>query len=321
MTRTRPPLSSKSDLPGAPAGVMLPRKHCPPGGRRPRTGVRPVASGAHGRARQGDTPRRRNDEQGVSEMDETTELQRLLTVHEVAEVPGTADGFVRQLVAARRIRFRWVGKHLRFPASAVPEYPAAVTVEPLPSRGRECVMGKRVRGSIRRLPSGRWQVRYTGLDGLRRTLEQTHRTAECRGGVRDRRGGHGDGSVGGPVAGRGDLRDVRRSVGRGASDDHRSDPRACTDAAAAASGAVPGRRPGLRHFSPALVRRWRQGRQDAGVGASTIAKAYWLLRSIMATAVDDEVILRNPCRIRGAGTRWPRSGRSSPRPRSRAWPR
>ena len=37
-------------------------------------------------------------------------------------------------------------------------------------------MGKRVRGSIRRLPSGRWQVRYTGLDGLRRTLEQTHRT-------------------------------------------------------------------------------------------------------------------------------------------------
>ena len=37
-------------------------------------------------------------------------------------------------------------------------------------------MGKRVRGSIRRLPSGRWQVRYTGLDGIRRTLEQTHRT-------------------------------------------------------------------------------------------------------------------------------------------------
>lgn len=44
------------------------------------------------------------------------------------------------------------------------------------------------------------------------------------------------------------------------------------------------------------------GRQDAGVGASTIAKAYRLLRSIMATAGDDEVILRNLCRIRGAGT-------------------
>ncbi|WP_235504392.1 MULTISPECIES: excisionase family DNA-binding protein [Intrasporangiaceae] len=69
-------------------------------------------------------------------MEETTEMQRLLTVHEVAEVLGTADGFVRQLVAARRIRFLRVGKHLRFPVSAVPEYLAAVTVEPLPSRGR-----------------------------------------------------------------------------------------------------------------------------------------------------------------------------------------
>ena len=58
----------------------------------------------------------------------------------------------------------------------------------------------------------------------------------------------------------------------------------------------------LRHLSPATVRRWRQGRQDARVGESTIAKAYRLLRSIMATAVDDEVILRNPCRIKGAGT-------------------
>lgn len=44
------------------------------------------------------------------------------------------------------------------------------------------------------------------------------------------------------------------------------------------------------------------GASGRGVGASTNAKAYRLLRSIMATAVDDEVILRNPCRIRGAGS-------------------
>ncbi len=30
-------------------------------------------------------------------------------------------------------------------------------------------------------------------------------------------------------------------------------------------------------------------------------KAYRLLRSVLATAVDDEVIVKNPCRIRGAG--------------------
>jgi len=38
------------------------------------------------------------------------------------------------------------------------------------------------------------------------------------------------------------------------------------------------------------------------IGPSTIAKAYRLLRSILATAVDDEMIVRNPCRIKLAGT-------------------
>ena len=33
-----------------------------------------------------------------------------------------------------------------------------------------------------------------------------------------------------------------------------------------------------------------------------MAKAYRLLRAVMNTAVDDEVIGRNPCRIKGAGS-------------------
>ncbi len=36
--------------------------------------------------------------------------------------------------------------------------------------------GKRARGSLRRLPSGNWQVRYTGPDGLRRSARQTYST-------------------------------------------------------------------------------------------------------------------------------------------------
>ena len=32
-----------------------------------------------------------------------------------------------------------------------------------------------------------------------------------------------------------------------------------------------------------------------------MAKSYRLLRAVLATAVDDEIIDRNPCRIRGAG--------------------
>jgi integrase len=49
------------------------------------------------------------------------------------------------------------------------------------------------------------------------------------------------------------------------------------------------------------VRRWRAGLLDGGAGEASVAKAYRLLRAIMSTAVDDGLIRRNPCRIKGAG--------------------
>jgi integrase len=51
----------------------------------------------------------------------------------------------------------------------------------------------------------------------------------------------------------------------------------------------------------ARVRRWRKELLDSGVSPVTTAKAYRLLRAIMNTAVDDGLIKRNPCRIKGAG--------------------
>ena len=57
----------------------------------------------------------------------------------------------------------------------------------------------------------------------------------------------------------------------------------------------------LAAVTPAQVRSWRSGLLDAGVGQVTVAKAYRLLRAVMNTAVDDELIRRNPCRIKGAG--------------------
>jgi integrase len=51
----------------------------------------------------------------------------------------------------------------------------------------------------------------------------------------------------------------------------------------------------------AHVRRWRKNLLDAGVSMVTTAKAYRLLKAIFNTAVDDGLIRRNPCRIRGAG--------------------
>ena len=46
-------------------------------------------------------------------------VERLLTVEEVAGLLGTGERFVRRLVAERRICFVKVGKHVRFPVSAV----------------------------------------------------------------------------------------------------------------------------------------------------------------------------------------------------------
>lgn len=49
------------------------------------------------------------------------------------------------------------------------------------------------------------------------------------------------------------------------------------------------------------VRAWRSALQEAGTGAATIARSYSLLRAVLNTAVDDEILRRNPCRITGAG--------------------
>ena len=74
----------------------------------------------------------------------------------------------------------------------------------------------------------------------------------------------------------------------------------------------------LDKVTPDIVRDWHatlkeslsaelraQNRADRASqvrdGSSTVARSYRLLRSIFGTAVDDEVIPRNPCKIKGAG--------------------
>ena len=61
----------------------------------------------------------------------------------------------------------------------------------------------------------------------------------------------------------------------------------------------------IRRLTPPMVRSWRQGLIDDEVGASTVAKAYRFLRAVLNTAFDDEVIRRNPCRIKGAAVEKP----------------
>ncbi|MCX4991215.1 site-specific integrase [Streptomyces sp. NBC_00638] len=57
----------------------------------------------------------------------------------------------------------------------------------------------------------------------------------------------------------------------------------------------------LREITTPQVRRWRTDLLDAGVGPATVSEAYQVLRAIMNTAVDDGLIERNPCRVKGGG--------------------
>ncbi|MDT0394240.1 MULTISPECIES: excisionase family DNA-binding protein [Streptomyces] len=58
-------------------------------------------------------------------------MERLLTVDQVAERLGTGVRFARRLIEERRIRYVKVGRHVRIPESAVRDYLAAHTVEPV----------------------------------------------------------------------------------------------------------------------------------------------------------------------------------------------
>ena len=57
----------------------------------------------------------------------------------------------------------------------------------------------------------------------------------------------------------------------------------------------------LGRLTTATVRRWHTGLLEGGLGASTVAKCYRLLRAILNTAVEDRCLVTNPCTIKGAG--------------------
>jgi len=64
------------------------------------------------------------------------EIDRLLTVGQVAELLGTTERFPRRLIAERRITFVRIGRHVRIPESAVREFIGAGLVPPVVARRR-----------------------------------------------------------------------------------------------------------------------------------------------------------------------------------------
>jgi integrase len=166
--------------------------------------------------------------------------------------------------------------------------------------------GKRRFGRVRRLPSGRYQARYLGPDGKDRPAPDTFpskRDAEVwltRKEVEIRDGEWIDPNLGKVLFEVYAARLVRDQVLRPRTDElYRG---------LLKNHLLPtfGKRP-VGEIREAEVRRWHKERLTEGPLASrpfgpvTVAKTYRLLHAIMATAVDDGLIRRNPCRIKGAG--------------------
>ena len=61
-------------------------------------------------------------------------MERLVSVADAATMLGTTTRFPRRLISERRIRFVRVGRHVRIPVSALEEFVAGGTVEPISIR-------------------------------------------------------------------------------------------------------------------------------------------------------------------------------------------
>ncbi|MFI7027647.1 tyrosine-type recombinase/integrase [Microbispora rosea] len=161
--------------------------------------------------------------------------------------------------------------------------------------------GHRRFGNIRKLPSGRFQIRYPGPDGRIHTGSTTYATKTDA----DRA-----------------LTLLEAQMISGEWTDPDRGKVLIGDYARTWIKERPGLRPKTvelytwlleRHIAPglgevpvgklttALVRSWRAALIDKGVSVSTAAKAYRLLRAVLMTAVEeDKLISQNPCRIKGA---------------------
>lgn len=161
--------------------------------------------------------------------------------------------------------------------------------------------GRRRRfGSVRKLPSGNFQVRYPDSNGLLRTDESTYPTlTEAEQRLVEIEADMLRGQWIDPDAGKVSLKEyAERWITERDLEDR-----------SAENYTLYLRKhigPHLGHLmlvelKPPRIRTWRKQLQDDGVGAPTIAKAYRFLHSVLATAEDDDLIRKNPCRIKGAG--------------------
>jgi integrase len=160
-------------------------------------------------------------------------------------------------------------------------------------------------GSVRRLPSGRYQARYK-VDGETYTAPRTFETKREADAF---------------------LAEMRVAMDRGTWVDPNAGRMTLVEYATRWLRERPGLRPRtrelydgllrlhilpdlaaieLRRLAPARIRTWHSSLLEGPrPGASTAAKSYRLLRAILNTAVEDELLTRNPCHVSGAGIERP----------------
>src|SRR4029450_1309972 len=160
--------------------------------------------------------------------------------------------------------------------------------------------GRRPFGSLRRLPSGRWQARYRDLKGKSHTAPQTFATR--------------------PEAAR-FLAQVETDLARGEWTDPRAGRVSFAEWAARWQATTTNLRPNTRALHAYLLRRfllpafadtaladldlmavrsWLASLESEAVPPNTVAKASRLLARIMDPAVEAALIVRNPCSVKGA---------------------
>jgi integrase len=162
--------------------------------------------------------------------------------------------------------------------------------------------GRRRFGAIRRLPSGRYQVRYRGTDGRDVTAPTTFETKADAGRYLAKveadilRGEWADPRLGRTTFGEWADRWLESMVNL------RANTRAgyrtiLRQYLRPAFGSFP-----LARIDLLAVRTWLAKLEAEGVGQATRAKAYRLLARILGAAVEARYLAVNPCSIRGAAS-------------------
>ncbi|MEV7175977.1 site-specific integrase [Kitasatospora sp. NPDC093679] len=158
--------------------------------------------------------------------------------------------------------------------------------------------GRRAFGRVRKLPSGRWQARYIGPDGILRAAPETFDTKRkaddwLAATQTELRAGEWSDPDAGKIAFGAFAQAWIAERGLGVRTVQLYETLLRLHLAPT-FGLTP-----VADITPAAIRAWRAARLSAGVGASTVAKSYALLRAVLNTAVADRLIRRNPCQIKG----------------------